>query len=285
MKNPDWDDLRFFLALCESGTLSGAARATGVEHTTVARRIDALEAALGAHLFDRFHKGWSLTAAGDALLPHARKVEEQMHSLLRVAHGSAALAGTVRVSAPPALAAYLLGPRIRAMLARLPGIDIDLRAESRMTDLMRRESDIALRFARPSAQGLVAKRLGQVEYALFADASYLRDRSPEQWEFLGYDELQQDAPQQQWLEGIRGGRRYCLRSNDLATLMQAALAGCGVAVLPLHMTERAPENLIRIAAPACPVLRKLWLVMHADVRRSPHVRAVADGIVAMFESQ
>ncbi len=282
MQNPDWDDLRFFLALCEAGTLSGAARATGVEHTTVARRIDALEAALSAHLFDRFPKGWSLTAAGSALLPHARKVEEQMHALLRVAHGRAKLVGTVRVSAPPALAGYLLAPKLRAMLQQLPGIEVDLRAETQMTDLMRRESDIAIRFSRPTALGLVAKSLGQIEYALFADASYLAQRAPEQWEFLGYDDLQKDVPQQEWLDKVRGVRRYCLRSNDQTTLMQAAVAGCGVAALPLYLAESAPESLVRIATPACPVKRKLWLVMHEQVRRSPHVRAVADGIIAMF---
>lgn len=283
MQKTDWDDLRFFLALCEAGTLTGAARAAGVEHTTVARRIDALEAALGTHLFDRFPKGWSLTAAGTALLPHARKVEDGMHALLRAAQGSADVAGTVRISAPPALATYLLAPRMRDMLRRLPAVEIDLRGEARTTDLMRRQSDIALRFARPSAPGLVVKLLGHVDYALYADADYLAACQPEQWEFLGYDDLQLDTPQQQWLDDIRGKRRYSMRSNELATLLQAALAGCGVAVLPRYAAEHAPRKLIRIDTPACPVRRKLWMVMHEDVRRSPHVRAVADEIITLFD--
>ena len=168
MQTPDWDDLRFFLALCEAGTLSGAARATRVEHTTVARRIDALETALGARLFDRFPKGWSLTAAGTALVPHARKLEDDMHALLNVARGATEVAGGVRVSAPPALTACLLAPRLRAPLSRLPGVEIDLRAEARTTDLMRRQADIALRFARPTSPGLVTKLLAHVDYALYA---------------------------------------------------------------------------------------------------------------------
>jgi DNA-binding transcriptional LysR family regulator len=283
MKTPDWDDLRFFLALCEAGTLSGAARATGVEHTTVARRIDALEIALGARLFDRFPKGWSLTAAGTALVPHARKLEDDMHALLNVARGASEVAGVVRVSAPPALAAFLLAPRLRAPLARLPGVEIDLRAEARTTDLMRRQADIALRFARPTAPGLVTKLLAHVDYALYAHEDYVANRSPAHWEFLGYDELQQDAPQQEWLDKLRGSRRYCLRSNDLLTLLQAAVAGCGVGVFPRYATAGAPG--LSALAPPCPVRRKLWLVMHADVRRSPHVRAVADEIIAMFENE
>lgn len=280
MKTPDWDDLRFFLALCEAGTLSGAARATGVEHTTVARRIDALETALGARLFDRFPKGWSLTAAGTALVPHARKVEDDMHALLNVARGAIDVAGVVRVSAPPALTACLLAPRLRGPLARLPGVEIDLRAETRTTDLMRRQADIALRFARPTAPGLVTRLLAHVDYALYAHEDYVANRPNAHWEFLGYDELQQDAPQQEWLDRLRGARRYSVRSNDLLTLLQAAVGGCGVGVFPRYAAARAPGLVV--LDPACPVRRKLWLVMHADVRRAPHVRAVADEIIAMF---
>ncbi|MES2128384.1 MAG: LysR family transcriptional regulator [Pseudomonadota bacterium] len=284
MQNPDWDDLRFFLALCDAGTLSGAARALDVEHTTVSRRINAFEAALGAHLFDRFPKGWSPTAAGTALLPSARKVEDDMHALLRAAHGNSALTGTVRISAPPALAAYLLAPRLRALLLDLPGIDIDLRGETRIADLTRRQAEIALRFERPSAPGLVAKLLGQVEYALYADAGYLAGRAPEQWEFLGYDAQLADAPQQVWLDKIRAARRCCLRSNDLGTLLQAAIGGCGVAVLPRYAANVAPPDLLRLDEPPCPVRRKLWLVMHEDVRRTPIVRAVADALIGLIQA-
>ena len=283
MQNPDWDDLRFFLALCEAGTLTGAARATGVEHTTVARRIDALETALAARLFDRFPKGWSLTAAGTALVPHARKLEDDMHALLNVARGASEVAGSVRVSVPPALSACLLAPRLRAPLARLPGIEIDLRAEVRTTDLMRRQADIALRFARPTAPGLVTKLLAHVDYALYAQADYAAARPPAQWEFLGYDDLQQDAPQQAWLDKLRGTRRYSVRSNDLLTLLQAAVAGCGVGVFPRYAAASAPGMVV--LDPPCPVRRKLWLVMHDDVRRAPHVRAVADQVIAMFEHE
>ncbi|MCU6498957.1 LysR family transcriptional regulator [Rugamonas sp. A1-17] len=284
MNQPDWNHLRYFLALHDAGTLSGAARAAGVEHTTVARRIDALEAALAVKLFDRFPKGWSLTAAGKALVPHARMMEESLHGLMRAASGATQLNGKVRVSAPPALAAYLLAPRLKPALSRLPGIEMDLRGESRETDLMRRESDIALRFRRPEAPGLVVRALTTVAYRLYASSDYLAARTPEQWEFAGYDELMQDTPQQQWLEKIRDGRRYCLRSNDLGALYQATLAGCGVAVLPEYLAAMQRGGLAAIDTPACPVRRKLWIVMHEDVRRAAPVRAVADELIALFTS-
>jgi DNA-binding transcriptional LysR family regulator len=284
MNQPDWDDLRYFLALHDAGSLSGAARAAGVEHTTVARRIDALEAALAVRLFDRFPKGWSLTAAGRDLVPHARGMEDSLHGLMRAASGAATLSGSVCVSAPPALAAHMLAPRLRPALTRLSGVEIDVRGEARRTDLTRREADIALRFQRPTAPGLAVKLLTTVGYQLYASAAYLKQHKPAQWEFLGYDELQRDTPQHLWLDKIRGQRRYSLRSNDLGALFHAAVAGCGVAVLPPLFFDIARSGLVAIEAPACPVRRKLWLVMHEDVRRSPPVRAVADEIIALFTS-
>jgi DNA-binding transcriptional LysR family regulator len=284
MNQPDWDDLRYFLALHDAGTLSAAARAAGVEHTTVARRIDALEAALAVKLFDRFPKGWSLTAAGKALVPHARKMEDSLHGLMRAATGAAELRGKVRVSAPPALAAYMLAPRLKPAVQRLPGIELDLRGEAREMDLMRREADIAIRYKRPEAPGLATRLLATVGYQLYASAAYLASRPEDEWEFIGYDELLQDTPQHLWLEKIRGGRRYCLRSNDLGALFQAAVAGCGVAVLPQYFFDIQRGGLVAIETPACPVRRKLWIVMHEDVRRAAPVRAVADEIIALFTS-
>lgn len=282
MNTPDWDDLRYLLALHDAGTLSGAARRIAVEHTTVARRIDALEAALGTRLFDRFPKRWSLTPAGESLIPHARRIEDDMHALMRAAGGATAPGGVVRVSAPPALAAYMLAPRLKGALRRLPGIELDLRAEARMTDLTRRESDIALRFQRPDAPGLAVRLLANVEYGLYASAAYLAEHEAERWEFLGHNEQLTDVPQQQWLDKFRGSRRCCMVSNDLGTLYQAALADCGVAVLPEYFFGPQHGGLVRIATEGKPFMRKLWIVMHEDVRRRAAVRAVADEINALF---
>lgn len=282
MPIPDWDDLRFFLALTEAGSLSAAAQATGVQHTTVARRIDTLEHALGTRLFDRFPKGWSLTATGTALLPHARRLGEDMDSLQRAASSHAALAGTVCVSAPPAFAAHVLAPRLPLALRHAPAIELDLRGETRHTDLTRREADIALRFQRPTAPATAVRLLTEIEYGLYASASYLAERASSAWEFLGYDALQGTSAQQQWLDSIRAGRRYCLRSNDQSALMQAAAAGAGVAVLPHYLRAAAP-GLVWIETVACPVKRKLWMLMHDDVRRAAPVRAVADALAGLFE--
>lgn len=281
MNLTDWDDLRFFLALTESGTLSATALALGVQHTTVARRIDALETSLGTRLFDRFPRRWLLTAAGTALLPHARRLGEDFDALQRAASGHAALAGTVCISAPPALASYLLAPRLVQAMAHLPHIDIDLRGEMRQADLTRREADIALRFQRPSAPALAVRVLTELGYALYASEAYLAAHAPAAWQFVGYDALQEDSEQQRWLDTIRAGRRYCMRSNDQAALAHAIAAGAGVGVLPVYM-ERHLAGLHRIAGHPCPVRRKLWMLMHEDVRRAAPVRAVADALAGLF---
>lgn len=282
MSSPDWDNLRYFLALVDAGTLSGAARTLGVEHTTIARRIDALEASLTLRLFDRFQKGWSLTPDGAALIPHARRAEQEIQGLMRAAAGSVTVSGVVRISAPPALAAYLLAPNLRDALHHLPDIEIELLAESRETDLMRREADIALRFRRPTAPGLAVRALSTIEYSLYASAKYLLERSPPEWEFLGYNDSLSEAPQQLWLDKFKGQRRYRLRSNNLGALCEAAVAGVGVVVLP-HYLSRPLTRLVRVETESCPVKRKLWIVMHQDVRRAARVRAVADELIALFD--
>jgi DNA-binding transcriptional LysR family regulator len=282
MGSPDWDDLRYFLTLVDSGTLSGAARTLGVEHTTIARRIDALEASLAMRLFDRIQKGWSLTSDGAALIPHARRAEQEIQGLMRAAAGSTSVTGVVRISAPPALATFFLAPRLKDVLDRLPGIEVELLAESRVADLMRREADIALRFRRPTAAGLTVRAVSEVEYGLYASARYLFGRSPQEWEFLGYTDSMSDSPQQQWLDKFRGQRRYRLRSNDLSTLCEAAVAGLGVVVLPQYVSQ-LHTRLVPAGSESCPVNRKLWIVMHQEVRRAARVRAVADEVIALFE--
>jgi len=281
---PDWDHFRYFLALVDATTLSGAARRLGVEHTTVARRIDLLESALKLRLFDRFPKGWALTSDGESMVPHARRLETDMHALMRASSESVALQGLVRVSAPPAITTYLLAPHLQKALRHVPEVEIELLAESRLVDLTRREADIALRFQRPASPGLAVRVIASLGYGLYAHRRYLKNRHPDDWEFLGYNDSLLDTPQQKWLDTIRGERRYCLRSNDLSVLFQAASAGQGVAVLPAYF-EGLSGGLVRIDAPACTIHRKLWMVLHEDVRRSARVRAVADAVVALFDDE
>ncbi len=275
-----WDDVRYFLELARRGTLSGAARSLGVEHTTVARRVAALEQRIGVRLFDRLPRNWRLTGEGEQLLQHARRIEDEALAFSRASLGVGTLHGTVRLSAPPAFVSHFVVPRLTTLRRRWPGITLELIAETREANLFRREADLALRLSRPVAAGLAARPLGDIGYGLYAAAAWLR-RKPEHWEFVGYDDSLRETPQQQWLDKLAGARPYALRSNDLAALHQACRGGLGVAVLP-HFLARGDKALHPLPDHDCPVTRRVWMVLHPDVRRSTRVKAVADSLVDLF---
>lgn len=269
-----WDDVRYFLALARTGSLSGAARRLRVEHSTVARRVEALEASLGIRLFDRLPKAWSLTTEGETLAAQAGRLDDEAQAFARVALGVSSLQGTVRISAPPVMASHLLAPRLAALRSRWQSINLELIGETRDAHLSRGEADLAIRMSRPSAPGLVARRIGEMAYGLYAARGYAR-RPADCWEFLGYDDNLVQVPQQRWLAQVAGDRRFVFRSNDLNAMLNATRAGLGIAVLP-HFLAAKDRALSLLADPACPTVRQIWLVMHPDVKRSPRVRLMAD---------
>ncbi|KVL43236.1 LysR family transcriptional regulator [Burkholderia territorii] len=294
-----WDDLRYFLAVMRGGSLSAAARALQVQHSTVARRIDALESALGIRLFDRLPRGWPPTDEGLHLAEHAARVEADVHAFARAVQGAAALDGVVRVSASPVFASHFLAPRLARALRAWPALRIDLMGEMQAANLYAREADLAVRLSRPSEPGLAARRLGTMRFALCASPDWAA-APPDTWAFLGYDDALAQMPQQQWLERFAAGRRFAFIANDLAALHRACMAGAGVALLPRFLVGtsatdadvdagapplRSDPSLAGAAAlveltsvPRCDVEREIWLVVHPDVRRSPRVQRVADAI-------
>lgn len=269
-----WDDVRYFLAVAREGSLSGAARALRVEHSTVARRVAGLEACVGVRLFDRLSRRWALTREGDALLVHAQRLEHEALAFSRAALATTALQGRVRVSAPPTFAAHFLLPRLVNCAQAWPGIELDLVSEVRLSNLHRREADLAVRFMRPDEPGLSTRKLGELGFRLYAAPAWLQ-RPEADWCFLGYGQPLDEVPHQRLLAAIAGTRPFVLRSNDLAALHQACIAGLGLAMLPRFLV-RAGEGLVEVPGAQRPALREIWSVVHPDVRRSPRVRLMAD---------
>lgn len=278
-----WDDVRYFLELARLGSLSGAARALGVEHSTVARRIGSLEQSLNIRLFDRLAKRWSLTHEGEMLTAQAQRLDDEAQAFSRAVLGASSLRGTVRLSAPPVLASHFLVPGLAAIRSRWQGIDLQVVGESRDANLVRGEADLAVRLARPTAPGLSARRIGELGYGAYAAHGYV-NRPAEAWEFLGYDGSLSHVPQQRWLDRMAGDRRFVLRCNDLATLLHAARAGMGIAALP-HFLAARDSALTPLSSHACPAPRQLWLVMHPDVKRSPRIRLMADVLIALVRDR
>ncbi len=276
----DWENLRFFLALARTGSLSAAAKRLGVDRNTVARRVGALEEQLGLSLFERGPQGWTRTGAGQELAELASRVEEDVLAVARHADAhDRALGGTVRLTTASHLAAFLVVPAVPALRARHPGLVLEVAADQRTFDLTRREADLALRMGRPRDSGLVTRKLSDVAYRLYASREHAAGRRPVDFAadaFLGFDDSLSSVPQERWLARVAPDRRVVFRSNSTASLVAAARLGIGVAVLPCFVADRDPA-LVRLDGPE-PVPHELWLLVHGDLRRTPRVRAVIEWV-------
>jgi len=274
----DWNDLRYVLELSRHGSLSAAARSLKVNHATVARRIAAMEAALGIVLFDRHARGYRATAAAGPVIAAAEQVEAPLLRLGRQAgarHGER-IEGLVRITATEGVASHGIAPHLPALLRRWPLLQVEIVVEHRSLSLARREADIAFRWARPQTGELYASRLGSVSYRLYRAAS-LADRNA----VAAFDESLAELPEAQWL-GRQAALHPVIRSNSMLPLMAAARAGACAVLLPDYIGSQFPDLA---AEPGKAVMsRDLWLVLHRDLRKAPRIRVVADYLGAAIRA-
>lgn len=273
----NWDDLRFLVVIGREGTLAGAARRLKVDQTTVARRLRALEDALGTLLFERSDGRWQPTATGTHVLERATRIEEDVAGLTRIADaGRPGIQGTVRITSVGTLLADWLVPRLPDLYARHPGLDVTLVASNDNLNVARREADIAIRLARPESGDFLIRKLVDVGFAVYAPAS---GAPPDAW--VCYDDELAHTPEMRWLTPQLADSRVRLRSNGVDALTRAVAAGIGRGVLPCFIGDATP-GLIRQSGPAPVVTRELWLLIHPDARQQPRVGAVADWVVEAF---
>jgi DNA-binding transcriptional LysR family regulator len=278
----DWSNLRYFLALARSGSLSSASKVLGTDHTTVARRVQALEKELGLQLVDRRARAYGLTPSGQRICELAARVETAIGDVERFAQSvTRTPQGPVRISGPPGLINHWLAPQLSTLQAQFPALRIALVGEAREASLSRREADLALRLFRPREEALVARRLTKVTYGLYGAKDYLSGRLAKDLDFLGHDESEDHLPQHKWLKTIAGDRGFALRANDLSALLGAVRAGLGLAVLPQALA-RDDKTLRQVPTSIPAPSRDLWLVFHRDVRGVPAIRAVIDHLAAIL---
>ncbi|WP_426407447.1 LysR family transcriptional regulator [Bradyrhizobium ganzhouense] len=272
----DWEDVRHFLAVAESGTLSGAARRLKVDHATVSRRLAALEATLDVRLVDRLPRACRLTVIGEAVRERALAMEGGANGIARLATAAhAPLVGRVALSAPPVLVAPLIARHLARFNEDYPNIRLSLAAQGEQVSLSRREADIAVRLVRPQEKGSVKRKIGTMAFGLYAHRSYADLTHPERWQFIAFGQSYAEMPQQQWLLGIAGDRPVVCELNYISEHLIATRAGVGVAGLPLFLGE-ADSDLVRVTQDAPPFSRDIWLVVHRDLRHSKPVRAAMD---------
>jgi DNA-binding transcriptional LysR family regulator len=280
----DWEDVRFFAALARHGSLSATARALTVNHATVARRIAALEQALGTKLFKQRPTGYELTPAGRGALEAADTMESAAAALSRL-EPEPTLAGLVRITATPSLAEGFLIPRLASLQRSHSALDLEIVAEPRPISLQRHQSDIALRLGRPERGELLGRCVAHVGYGFYA-APVWRDRLKEGAapSFIGFDEAGSQFPEAQWLTRRFGNPRLGFRCNNQIGQIAAARAGSGVAMLPRFLAAGDP-TLVEVQLSATPPTRELWLLTRRDAQRAARIRVVADFLCDLFRRE
>ena len=271
----DWNDLRYFLRAAQSGTLAGAARAMGVDHSTVGRRLSALERALGAPVVLRAPDGLHLTPLGESLMPLAEDVERGVLTLYGRATQRMA---RVRLATPTGFT-KLLSENLGRLRAAYPQLTLEFLTGAVVVDLKKGGADLAVRSGPVSDQNLIKRSLGESGWSLYASHAYLaRHAAPGDpddlsgHEIIGYDLALSEVPAAKWIEQRLPNATLALRSREMTDMLAAALSGAGLAVLPCLIADEE-SGLVRIT-PRVLATRELSLVYPREARQAPPVQAV-----------
>jgi len=280
----DWNDLRYFVAVAEQGSTLKAGRILRVSQTTVARRIAALEEAVGLPLFERRTAGYAPTAAGETLFAHARAVEAAAQGFAGAAAAQARdVGGIVRLTTEEIFANTLLGPMLRELHDRHPDIVIELDTAREIRDLGKGEADIALRSTgKEQPAGTVGRRLCIDDWTLYCSRDYAaRHGVPKTVEQLKSHALVGGGggnlwrAYEAWIHQLGLDDQVAMHHGTSTGLLSAVRSGFGIAVLPSIVGDDDPD-LIRCLPPLRGHGRTMWLVTHDRVRHAPRVRTVID---------
>lgn len=284
-RQPEWNDLRIFLAVARLGTISLAGERLGVEHTTISRRLDRLEASLGLVLFDRRRNGYSLTAAGHALVPHVEKMEiAALEAIDQTSETEAQVRGAVRVGTPEAFGICVLVPSLIDLHATYPGLQIQLMAQPQFPSLVTREVEILVTLEPPEVGRYKILQLGQVEYFIYCSKEYLERHG-------AIDELR-DVALHPFVDYIHDGSvsdRYRILeelvsqpirsfvTTSVLAQRAAAVSGLGLVLLTPYVAEHR-DDLFCLFPGKVLMSRSLWIAAPEDLLRTKRVRIVWDHI-------
>jgi len=278
----DWDDLRYFLCAARAKTLAGAARAMGVEHTTVGRRLSRLERGLGAPLVLRGPRGLELSGLAEALLPLVEDVERAVFAVRERATSQTA---RVRLAVPSGFT-QLFASRLAELREECPRISLEFVSGSAIVDLMQGAADLAIRSGPVKDQDLVVRKLCDSGWSLYASPAYIARRPPidlndlHGHDVIGHDVSLASLPAAKWLEARASGCRVVLRSREMADMVAAAASGAGLAALPCMLADAHP-GLRRLTADVI-ATRRLSLVYRREARISANVGAAARFVIRVI---
>lgn len=284
----DWNDIQFTLVVAQSGSFHIAASRLKVHETTVARRIQRLEKELGTKLFVRRAHGMVLTPAGESLVSKAAAMEEAA-TIVRseIAGLDARMTGVVRIAVSEGIGTYWLTPALSEFRDRYPEISLDLVTGIAQATPLAGEVDVAISIVRPTEPRLVAIRVGDVSYGLFASRKYLRQFGyPQTVEELASHKLvdlhiyRTDAHLAWWTNITRSAGRRVFSSNSTGLFLAAIQEGFGIGMAPTFYKFVAPDLVTLSVIPEC--LTELWLCWHEATKTRAKVRAVTGFLKARF---
>ncbi len=276
----NWDDFRFFLALSREGSVSGAGRALGVKHTTVARRIRALEERLGTRLFDRLPDGYAMTQVAENLFEHALAMEALAQAMDREVFGQdAELAGPLKLTVSH-VADRLILPKLRAFTGAYPHIDLLLLTTSGLVDLAAREADIAVRLTAKPPDYLVGREVMRLRHGIYGTTRTLRKLSDPVNVIL----FQGDADHPPWVAKHFPNARTVLRVDDSSSMAAATRNHIGLSRIPCFIGD-SDAGLRRLDVPLKPSDWGVWILSHVDLRATARVRVCREFLSETIEQQ
>lgn len=276
-----WDDFRLVKAIAETRSLAGAAEALAVNHSTVFRRLGALEALLGARLFERSRTGYAPTVTGEELVRLAERMGEEITAIERRITGrDLRPSGELRVTTNDTLLVHLLTPVFASFRAAYPEIRLEIIVSNQTLNLTKRDADVAVRASDRPGDALVGRRVASIAWGVYGAAGGPDTRAFElahmrQHNWVGFAEPIGAIKAAKWLKERAGEDRIVYRVNTLLGLAQAAAAGMGLAVLPCFIGAATP-GLTRLQALDAEIDGSLWLLTHPDIKQTARVRAFMD---------
>ena len=278
-----WDDLQYFLAVAQHGTLSAAAQVLGVTQPTVGRRVAGLERQLGAELFARSSAGFALTDTGRGMLAHAEAMRDHAARAESGASGrDVGIAGSVRITGSEWLLCSVLSPALAPLLQQHPALELSLLADARHLNLAKREADIALRPSEFQQQAVLQRTVATLEFGLYASDSYLARHGRPDFAngaaghvFIDMSEDLRTIVDRSWLPALVDRAHVAVRCNGREPMAALAASGVGFTALPCFLGDGTP-GLRRLTTPGPSPVRKLWLGVHRAARHTPRVRVTAD---------
>ena len=275
----NWDDARIFLALCREGSVSGAGKALGVNHTTVARRIAAFERELGTRLFDRKRDGYAMTQAAENMYDNALRMEEYAQAIDRTMYGrDAELEGLLKLTAPYDFANRVIAPVLPRFHRDYPRIELELLTTTGLVDLAAREADLAVRLSEAPPDYLVGRKVLPLRHGVYGAPRYLRTTraTPDVIVFRSEKQLPD------WVQQNFPDANVILRTDNLSTMCAAVAAGHGLARMPCYEAD-SDRRVKRLDVPLTPSRWGVWILSHVDLRSTARVRVTREFLTKVIK--